>query len=209
METRMTDRIYLIGYAESQIVGAKLPSNIQVLRVLFSNMRKVKLNLRLSATLVVKEVEIFWEKARIPVRKLQRSIEKLEYLYTEWKNLNKSKKRQTATQKQKEIDFIDKLNDLFDIAHGNAMDMIEIEEDKQFLICQRQKQRVGSLTGPDRSFALREELERSQNEAKQSRQQKLFESQQLNGMLHYYLFIYKILVFVIISFSIYRQASFI
>ena len=190
METRMMDQIYLIGYAERQIVGAKLPSNIQVLRVLFSNMRKVKLSLRLSATLVIKEVEVFWEKARIPVRKLQRSIEKLEYLYKEWKNLNKSKNRQTATQKQKEIDFIDKFNDLFDIAHGNAIDMMEIEEDKQFLICQREKERVGSLIGPDRSFALQEELERLQNEAKQSRQQKLFESEQLNGMLHFiYLFI--------------------
>lgn len=52
------------------------------------------------------------------------------------------------------------------------MDMVEIEEDGQFLIYQREKQRIGSLTGPDRSFVLREEL------------------------LRYYLFIYKALVFV-------------
>ena len=50
-------------------------------------MCEVNLLLRPSANLVIKEVEVFWEKARIPIKKLQRSIENLESLYTEWKNL--------------------------------------------------------------------------------------------------------------------------
>ena len=55
----------------------------------------MNLLLRPSANLVIKEVEVFWEKARIPAKKLQRSIENLESLYTEWKNLQKSCKRRT------------------------------------------------------------------------------------------------------------------
>ena len=41
------------------MIGAKLPSNGQVLRVLFYNIRQVKLVLRSSDNLVIKEVKVF------------------------------------------------------------------------------------------------------------------------------------------------------
>ena len=69
METR-SQKLFLIDYGESQITGAKLQFNGQVLRVLFYNMRKVNLLLRPSVNLVIKEVEIFWEKAHIPTKKI-------------------------------------------------------------------------------------------------------------------------------------------
>lgn len=77
METRNADRIYLLGHDECQIIGSKLPSNGQVLRVLFYNVRKVKLDLRPSAAIAIKEVEVFWDKARIPIRETHHSIDKL------------------------------------------------------------------------------------------------------------------------------------
>ena len=89
METRSKKSFYLIDHIESQIVGAKLPSNGQVLSVLFYNMQIVNLHFRESAHLVVKEVEVFLEKARIPTRKNQHCIEKLETLYNEYKLLKK------------------------------------------------------------------------------------------------------------------------
>lgn len=46
METRRSVKLFLLEHDENQIIGAKLPSNGQVLRVLFYNLRKVKLNLR-------------------------------------------------------------------------------------------------------------------------------------------------------------------
>ena len=92
METT-NHKLFLIDHDESQITGAKLPSNGQVLKVLFYNMRKVNLLLRPSANLVIEEDEVFWEKARIPTKKLQHSIEKVESLYKEWKNLQKKCKR--------------------------------------------------------------------------------------------------------------------
>ena len=138
METR-SQKLFLIDHDQSQITGAKLPSNGQVLRVFFYNMRKVNLLLRPGANLVIKEVEVFWEKARIPTKKLQRSIENLESLYTEWKNLQKSCKGRTELQEKRERDFLDMLDDLFDIAHADGLKMIKIEEDKLFLISQRKK----------------------------------------------------------------------
>ena len=100
IETR-SQKLFLIDQDERQITGAKLPS------ILFYNMHQVNLLLHSCANLVNKEVEVFWEKARIPTKKLQRSIENLESLYTEWKNLQKICKRRTDLQEKRERDFPD------------------------------------------------------------------------------------------------------
>lgn len=49
-----------------------------------------------------------------------------------------------------------KFNDLFDIAHANVFDMMTIEEDKLFLISQRQKDRPGFMAGIDFEHAKKE-----------------------------------------------------
>ena len=41
--------------------------------------------------------------------------------------------RTTATQKANEQKFVNFLINLFDIAHANAMSMITLEEDQEFL----------------------------------------------------------------------------
>lgn len=134
---KLRNNIYLIERETNQILGSKLPSNKQVIQVLFYNMRCVKLSLRESARLVISEVVIFWQKARIPFREPQHCIAKLEALYNEWRMLQKHSKRRNETQEQKEHNFKEKLDDLFDIAHANALEIIKIEEDRQFLISQR------------------------------------------------------------------------
>jgi len=150
------NNIYLIGSVQNQIIGSKLPSNRQVISVLFYNLREVKLNLRDSAKLVIKETVIFWEKARIHIREQHHCISKLEALYQEWRNLQKLSKRTSETQKNKVSDFIDKLDDLFDISHANVLNMIQNEEDKKFLLLQRQKGRPGCMLGTDYKLAVKE-----------------------------------------------------
>lgn len=49
-ELRDQTKIYLIGDDSNQIIGSKLPSNMQVLKVLFYNLRKVKLQVRQSCS---------------------------------------------------------------------------------------------------------------------------------------------------------------
>lgn len=148
--------IFLIGYSSNQIVGSKLPSNKQILSVLFFNMREVKLNLHQSATLVIQEAIIFWRKARIPTRTEQKCVEKLENLYQEWRNLQKLEHRKSATQMEKNAQFISKLDDLFDVANANALDLMSIDEDRAFLIAQRKKGRPGSLIGIDKKNIKKE-----------------------------------------------------
>lgn len=156
MNTRQQEMLYLLDYDESQIIGAKLPSNGQVLRVLFYNMRKVKLQLRESAYLVIKEVEVIWSKARIPIKNVYKCVSKVQFLYDEWRNLQRNCKRRSSRQKQLEKAFTDKLDDLFDIAHASALDMLNTEEDKLFLIHQRKKGRPGSIVGCDRALLEKE-----------------------------------------------------
>lgn len=150
------NNIYLIGSVQNQIIGSKLPSNKQVITVLFYNLREVKLNLRDSARLVIKETVIFWEKARIHTRDEHHCISKLEALYQEWRDLQKLSKRTTEKQKNKVSNFIDKLDDLFDISHANVLNMIQNEEDKKFLLLQRQKGRPGCMLGTDYKLAVKE-----------------------------------------------------
>ncbi|XP_076279088.1 uncharacterized protein LOC143208527 isoform X1 [Lasioglossum baleicum] len=176
METRSSDQLFLLNHFESQIVGAKLPSNGQLLRVLFYNMRKVNLNLRESAALVMKEVEIFWEKARIPIKKTSDSINKVEKLYNKWRTLNKTVNRQNDLQRKREQEFIDSLEDLFDIAHANALEMISVEEDKIFLLQQREKRRIGSMASIDRKLVEKEERQAERKEQQEMRWQRAQES---------------------------------
>ena len=58
---------------------------------------------------------------------------------TEWRALQKSAKRKGDSAKQKEQIFVKKLDDLFDTSHVNALGLITNEDDKQFLVNQKQK----------------------------------------------------------------------
>ena len=93
--------------------------------------------------MVIKETVVFWQQARIPVRDEKYCIAKLENMYHKWRALQNHSKRKSSTEKKNVSEFGDKLDDLFDILHANALDMITNEEDKQFLLMQREKGRPG------------------------------------------------------------------
>jgi len=151
------ENIFLIGLPSHQITGAKLPSNRQVLSVLFYNIRQVKLTLSESANLVTRECLIFWEKARIPTRALPNCVKKLIDLYHAWRELQKNCKKTLATFKDREKNFKISLDNLFDIAHADALKIIKIEEDKLFLNKQREPGRPGYLAGVDKKLTEKEE----------------------------------------------------
>lgn len=135
----------------------------------------MKLTVRESARLTIREVAIFWAKAQIPVRVESHSVEKLEKLFNEWKNLHKSSKKESEFQRQKESQFVDKLPDLFDIAHGNALKMLKNDVDKQFLISQRQKGRQGCLTGIDVKALQKEQRKQERSNVENERKRRYLE----------------------------------
>jgi len=149
--------IFLLGNLVNQITGNKLPSNGDCLRVLFYNMRVVNLNLNDSSGLVADECLLFWKKARIPTQYHCDIVRKIKNLYESWRSLDKNKTRKSATQQYNEKKFQNSLNNLFDIAHKDAFNIIKIEEDRQFLKSQRQEGRVGYMAGVDKQLCAVEE----------------------------------------------------
>lgn len=191
LKLRKDEHIFLIGSQETQILGSKLPSLKQVFQVFFFNLRTVKLNIRESANLVIRECIIFWEKARIPTRALQHCVNKLIKMYDNWRNLQKNAKVTGEIYRKKENEFILILDSLFDIAHSDALNIMKIDEDKQFLINQRLPGRPGCLSGVDKKETIKEnrrEIRKSTELNKQTRcceqvqiaSTSMFNSMQLN-----------------------------
>lgn len=165
--------IDLIGNTSHQIFGAKLPSIRQVLQVMFHNIRFVKLSARQSAKLAIDSAQIFWYQARLPIRTEQRMIDRLMKIYDQWQNIRKrSADKRSAAEKKIADDFINSLDDLFDIATNNALETIKIDEDKQFLVMQRQKGRPGSMIGVDMNLYEREKRAQERKEKEEERKRK-------------------------------------
>lgn len=170
-------KIDMIGKTSHQITGAKLPSNRQVLQVMFYNMRFVdrgkQKDAKRSAKLAIDAAKIFWHQARIPIHEEHRCVERLMKLYNDWKNIRKTApdKRSDAKIKVAE-EYIERLDDLFDIASPNALNEIKIAEDRQFLEMQRQKGRPGSMAGVDMALYGREKRSEQRKEKEESRKRR-------------------------------------
>lgn len=122
--------IFLLGEATETIIGHKLPTNKQVLQLLFYHTRQSDKTLAVSYRLVIKEVSKFWERAGIYVQTNTRCVAKLEKLYTKYRNVQKSL---NSTCKQEFSEYLEKL---FDIACGNIQNMVD-SEGMKFLHDQR------------------------------------------------------------------------
>lgn len=168
-------KIDLIGNTSHQITGAKLPSNRQVLQVLFYNMRFVNMKpeAKESARLAIKTAVFFWEQARIPTRRVDKCVDQLLQLYKKWKNIQKNApEKRTGPRKEVENAFVDILDDVFDIAAENALEVMRNEEDQNFLTMQRQKGRPGCMAGVDMALFAKEKRSLEREEMEQLRKKK-------------------------------------
>lgn len=171
-----TDHLYnieLIGRVSHQITGVKLPSKKQVMQLMFYNMRIVGLRARESARLTIESARIFWQQARIPLQSNFRSVDRLIQLYEKWKKIRKTPAiRRNDAQRKTINEFVDGLDDLFDIAADNALETIRIDEDKKFLIMQREKGRPGCMMGVDLILHGREKRFQAKQEKEKARKRK-------------------------------------
>lgn len=172
-----------VGRVTHQIVGAKLPSKRQILQVFFFHMRVRKFSAKESRLLAAKEVLLFWEKARIPTQFISRCVDKLEKLYNTWDKLNKTTAEKAGEKQKRELElFVEELDNLFDIAHADALKTIKKQEDRDFLESQRKKGREGSMIGIDRTLAGKEQRKADRIEKEQQRKRKYNEMMQRDGM---------------------------
>lgn len=171
--TQAIRNIELVGDVSHQIIGAKLPSQRQVLEVMFFNMRFVYLKARESARLTINAAQVFWLQARIPCQSDFRCVDKLIKLYEKWKKIQKTApNKRSQGQKETVNAFVESLDDLFDIAAEDALETIRIEEDKEFLTMQREKGRPGSMIGVDMTLHGREKRSQTRREKEKERKRK-------------------------------------
>lgn len=155
--TRSQSTVFLVGEPIAEICGRKLPSIGDVIRRFFFIHRIDNRTIKEAAASVCRELQIFWQKARIPAKDKQHIISKVENLFSEWRKLLKGKCRRSQPQIMKESLFVAELDNLFDIAHADAMNLIRIDEDKLFLEAQRENGRRGFMAGEDTVLAGVEE----------------------------------------------------
>jgi hypothetical protein len=155
--------IWLVGGTLDSITGSKLPSNGQVLGRFFKLHQHENKTIQVSAMETAREVFSFWNRARIPTRLECHVINKIKELHSVWQGLKKNASRTTETQKGKEKAFIDTLGDLFDIAHADALTLITIIEDRDFLLAQRDKGRRGTMGPLDTTLARQEARRRERD----------------------------------------------
>lgn len=164
--------VFLVGKCKEHILGSKLPSKRQVLQMLYYHIRINKLQINKSARLVIDEVLQFWNRARLPTLSEDNCFNKLKKLYNDLRNVQKNSKSKYETCQQKVNDFKADLEMLFDVAHLDALQLITNEEDRQFLLKQREPGRVGSLMGVDMNLAMKEQRKMKRMEAEEQRKQK-------------------------------------
>lgn len=158
-----------------QITGSKLSSKKDCLSVFFYYMRLVNLNLHDSSLLVIDECSIFWKKAWIRTHDNSDYIKKLKKIYEKWRKLDKNKTGTTELQKSKthENKFKKPLDNLFDVALANDLQLIKILGDNQFLFRQREKGRPGCMLGTDMKLADIEKRKATLIENEEKNEEKL------------------------------------
>jgi len=171
---RKSTDVYLIGPMKRELLGGKLPSNRDVLSY-FHYLLSTEKDVKVSAKIVIDKCFEFYNKARIPTRAHQHCITKFLKLYERWKKLKSHSSRQTVREIANRINFSESLDLLFDISHRDALKLITIEEDREFLILQRQPNRSGHMIGIDRTLATKEKKKREKKEKEEDRKQKHYD----------------------------------
>lgn len=86
--------------------------------------------------------------------------------------MQKVSKSKFASHRKMEEDFKEHLKNLFDIAHVDALEIISIQEDRDFLIKQREQGRVGIMTSIDQNLTNKEKRKAEREEKENRRKEK-------------------------------------
>lgn len=134
MDLNLRKPMFLLDNLTNDISGNKLPTNKQVLRLLFHCTKNMKTTVYEGCKITIEKVKKFWVFAGIFILDDKRCIKKLESLHEEYRMVHKN--AGIPSNHQKEQEFFLKLEQLFDIAHSRIFEMVS-NEIKNFLIDQR------------------------------------------------------------------------
>ena len=169
--TRKSTTHWLIGTEDDKILGGKLPRTRQVLRFFFHQHYTLRRTIRESARAAVREALRFWERALIPTAEVKNIVVKLEKNpHGVEKSPKKSREGTSPSFTAQTTSFTERLDELFDIAHKDALKLIKISEDVEFLMAQREKRRRGCMLRKDMKLARKQVRKLKRLEAIQRQQ---------------------------------------
>ena len=163
MTSRSAPENWLLGKSDSQLTTARLPRNLDVLRLLkFYHIDEGR-TIPASYKLACEAVSTVWERAKIPTQRIDSCVRKLSKIHNKYVSLKKNRTRKRESDRMNEEMFKGDLEELFDIAMDDAMKDMKNEEDREFL----QKQRVDvfswSMSGTDEVCVAKESRKRKRN----------------------------------------------
>ncbi|QQP36282.1 Uncharacterized protein FKW44_021331, partial [Caligus rogercresseyi] len=112
-----------------------------------------------------------WSNARIPFQRKGNIMRKIEKLHKMFLNVKRNKGR-AGSQAAREDAFRKKIKNLFDVATSNALDALDNEEDKAFLLAQRERGRRGKMGSVDILLARKEKRAAKRCEKRKRQRQK-------------------------------------
>lgn len=125
---------------------------------------------------------IFYAKPRIPTEMPHNNLLKVIKLKDEYRELKKNRNKTFQSQIDKEKAFAEKLDDLFDMSHKDAMNMINDKAVLDFLMAQREKGKVGCLLGVAQKEQEVERKREARMEQEEARRAKSAQESTKNGI---------------------------
>src|SRR6476469_4845798 len=156
-KTRSSAEVWLIGKGTKELSASHLPTNGDVLRLMMFYHVEEKSPLKAAAASAVSKVTEVWERARIPCQRIDSCIRIAMKVYEEYEKLKKNRKRNNEGDLSNQGMFKSHLVKLYDIATSDALITMKNEEDRQFLIKQRNDVLSCSMSGVDVKLARKEE----------------------------------------------------
>ncbi|CAG5093390.1 Protein of unknown function [Cotesia congregata] len=157
MSENSLNSVYLLGAVHNNLPSRKLPKNGDVLNYFMLKYKILKKTVRECAAEIIDEVQEIWSDMNTPLIKHQHAIKKMEMLFTEWRNLDKSRlKKHSEFHLLKIKKFTDKLNELFDVRLKKDISHDSCPE-KLFSLVRRSKGRLTPIPDDveDESFPLK------------------------------------------------------
>ena len=153
------------------ITGCRLPTHIQVLLCFLSHHEDMKI--RDAANATVSAVQPFYWKARIPMLAPHKMAEEVEKLYKEMQRLQKinTDARVLSSNQEKILNFKSKLGTTMKFWPKNAIDRIEKQEDKDFLVKMIEDRDSGTLGSVDIVLAVKEKKVSARKEKGEKRRE--------------------------------------
>ena len=169
--TRSQNCLHLIGEQCDVFNGRNLPTVRDALKVYFHQHKVLAVSQKEAINVVMQKVCEIWNKARVPTAENRNIVRKLENILDHYRNICRNKGRKTVSQHAKESEYEKSIDQLFDIAHCDAVNLMSIEEDKQFLINQRSFRKY-VIGGVDEELASQEERKEARNKKLEAQRQR-------------------------------------